>query len=363
LKKYKEIAINNVIRNLQTSVQQNCDIADARHASDYSLCIYLLKMREYYRWEMGKSYTDSLSKNNISQWLCDKETVWETLENEDLRSIVIKQIEYDPYDAERINEEIVKDKYVYSSGLGLNCRPHFVLAELSEHRSVDTYSIYICGKELARDLPSPPAFSINNTIFIRQESVKRMIWEKIDEWKLESNHNQSFQKVFSHYDIENNLEQALDAITHNEVKSMILHEQGEIHAQTILGEEWHDMLAGLPRSPAHFLARAVRDHIADCQSTLPELFLQNNNESIYFYFGNYTSSRKDIFPALLDEYNYWTESKNSKPLLELINKAYHHWCKLGLEILQCWRKHGEGSPKYIEALIKQSVLINRENLS
>ena len=38
---------------LVQAVQTNCDIADARHARDVSLCTYLLGMREFYRWECG----------------------------------------------------------------------------------------------------------------------------------------------------------------------------------------------------------------------------------------------------------------------------------------------------------------------
>ena len=36
---------------LAETVQRNCDISDARHAGEYGLCTFLLKMREYYRWE------------------------------------------------------------------------------------------------------------------------------------------------------------------------------------------------------------------------------------------------------------------------------------------------------------------------
>jgi hypothetical protein len=33
------------------TVQKNCHISDAQYAGDYTLCIFLLKMREFYRWE------------------------------------------------------------------------------------------------------------------------------------------------------------------------------------------------------------------------------------------------------------------------------------------------------------------------
>ncbi len=345
-----------MIRNLQQVVQQNCDIADAHHASDFSLCVYLLKMREYYRWETGKTYSDKLSKNNISKWLCHKETTWETLEDMDLQSIEINNTCYDPYDADQINLEIVKHEYIYSSGLGLNCRPHFFLGTLLEHIEVDGHSIYISGTELARDLPAPPAFSIDNSIFIRKESVKRMVWEKIDEWRLETNHNTAFEKVFSKYDTDKELDKSLDAICDNEIAAMILHEQGELHAQKILGSDWQKMLANLPRSPAHFMVRAVRDHIADCYKTLPELFKQNNTESIHFYFGNFNSIRKKIFPVLIDYYQQWLKTNNTAPLLTLTDSAFQHWSQLGLDLIHCWKKFGENSAPYIEELVKQKSL-------
>ncbi len=345
-----------MIRNLQQVVQQNCDIADARHASDYSLCVYLLKMREYYRWETGKSFSEPLSKRNISQWLCNKETEWEALEKLDLESIEINNTRYEPYDADLINSQILKHHYIYSSGLGLNCRPHFFLGVLLKHIELEGHSIYISGKELARDLPAPPAFSTGNTIFIRKESVKRMVWEKIDEWKLETNHNTAFQKIFSRYDIDNDLENTLDTISDNEITSMIYHEQGEIHAQKILGPDWQKMLVDLPRSPAHFMVRAVRDHIADCYKTLPELFQQKNDESIHFYFGNFGSIRKKIFPSLIDCYKHWNDSKNLDSVLEFTDKAYTHWCTLGRDLIDCWHKNGANSAPYIENIIQQRSL-------
>ena len=36
-----------MVRDLAQAVQHNCHISDARHGADYSLCVYLMKMREY----------------------------------------------------------------------------------------------------------------------------------------------------------------------------------------------------------------------------------------------------------------------------------------------------------------------------
>lgn len=47
----KIIAMDDNLQALSTAVQHNCDIADAQHARNFTLCTYLLKMRELYRWE------------------------------------------------------------------------------------------------------------------------------------------------------------------------------------------------------------------------------------------------------------------------------------------------------------------------
>ena len=50
---------------LTTVVQRNCDISDARHAGDYGLCTFLLKMREYYRWEHELPLTRNLPQDEL----------------------------------------------------------------------------------------------------------------------------------------------------------------------------------------------------------------------------------------------------------------------------------------------------------
>ena len=39
------------LATLTDAVQYNCDVSDARHGGDYSLCVCLMKTREFYRWE------------------------------------------------------------------------------------------------------------------------------------------------------------------------------------------------------------------------------------------------------------------------------------------------------------------------
>ena len=54
--------MNNSLQQLCDAVQKNCHISDARHGTDYGLCTYLMKMREYFRWEQGLGFEATLKR-------------------------------------------------------------------------------------------------------------------------------------------------------------------------------------------------------------------------------------------------------------------------------------------------------------
>ena len=68
---------------LMNAVQRNCDISDARYARDYGLCTFLLKMREYYRWENEMPFARALPKDELGDWLKTREQQWDGIEAED----------------------------------------------------------------------------------------------------------------------------------------------------------------------------------------------------------------------------------------------------------------------------------------
>ena len=147
------------IQALINNVQLNCHISDARHAGNYTLCIYLLKMREFYRWEHQHSFSDKLSTDDIGDWLTTREELWQDVENADYNSITIADRNYDPFDSAGINRSLFSDDLIYSGGYGIKDKPHFFLAALEKKKNINDYTIYISGKEYARDLTSPPAMT------------------------------------------------------------------------------------------------------------------------------------------------------------------------------------------------------------
>lgn len=321
------------LESLRATVQHNCHIADASHAGDYTLCIYLMKMREFFRWEAGESFSSPLDNKQVGIWLREREKLWNSLETEGFNPMQIGGIPYDPFESAAINAELLPQGLVYSGGLGINNKPHFFLGYLEKHEEYNGYSIFFAEKELARDLTSPPAMTQGKNIYIRRESLKRMLWEKLESWNWNQPDN-AMGKALAFYDFRKDVDRALDEMTENELEAILLHEIGEIRAGERLGNKWEELLVTLPYTRAELMLRAVRDHLADAVSTLPALLEKDNEPSLHFYFGNLTHMRKYLSPSLMDAYLHWRQTGDRRELEERADRSEEHWSNLTARILQ-----------------------------
>ena len=343
------------MQTLQSIVQTNCHISDAQYAGNYTLCIYLLKMREYYRWESQLPFGKPLSNDDIGHWLSEREQLWTQLENHDYAALTINATQVDPFETCAVNALINDQGLVYSGGYGHYGKPVFFLAELQLKQIQDDYTIYISGRELARDLAAPPGMAQDKCVYIRRESLRRFIWEKFEEshWHKDEN---PLSRALACYNFNQQPETALENMTDHELDTVLLHEIGEIKAGQILGEEWEQMLANLPRSQAELMARAVRDHLADALSTLPELIKTSAAAQIHFYFANLSSLRKVIFPSLMQAYKEWHASQNDSAIRGLITQSLRHWRSTAQEMISLHKIHGAACQPHLETLIKSRYL-------
>lgn len=343
------------MKTLQSIVQTNCHISDAQYAGNYTLCIYLLKMREFYRWEARQPFSKPLANEDIGKWLTAREQLWEQLEHQDYAALEIDGAFIDAFETRAINDLINPQGLVYSGGYGHYGKPVFFLAELQHKQVQDDYTIYVSGRELARDLSAPPGMAQDRCVYIRRESLRRFIWEKFEEshWHKDEN---PLARALACYNFSTQPETSLEDMTDHELHTVLLHEIGEIRAGQILGEEWEHMLAGLPRSQAEFMARAVRDHLADALSTLPELIESSAAAQIHFYFANLSSLRKLIFPSLMNAYKEWHATSDVSALRKLVNKSLTHWLNIAKNMMQLQKQYGDASHAHMEALIKSNYL-------
>jgi len=337
------------------AIRTNCHISDAKHATNYTLCVYLLKMREYFRWENNIPYHTALPGEQLTAWLARREDHWDELEDRPFENIPLLGALHDPFDAAAINKGLSALGYVYSSGYGRNMKPVFFFGELEQHKQYNGYTLLVSGKEYARDLAAPPAMSLDSTIFVRRESLRRMCWEKIEEWRWNQPDN-AMQKAMRCYDFDKAPEQSLDAMTDKELQSVILHEIGEVQAGKRLGDAWEEMLASMQHSKAEIMLRAVRDNLADTLSTLPGLLEEADAASLHFYMANMSNMRKQLFPAVVTAYEHWSVRGDTRELEQLADMAVSHWQSLAETCLAVYKdSRGNCEPALIST-IEASVL-------
>lgn len=346
----------DLLEALRKAVQHNCHIADARHAADLGMCTYLLKMREYFRWERGLGFSDRLPADEIGDWLTLREDHWEGLLQSDFCDIAIEGERFDPFDADAINDRLEPLGLVYSGGLVGNGKPHFFLAHLESVLTPDPdMSIRVSNRELARGLSAPPAMTREQNIFLRREALRRYLWERMEIWRWQSPRN-ALAKAFASYDFAGDLEGALDRMTEKELNTVLHHEIGEVEATRLLGEDWHLMLQDLLGTPAELMARAVRDYVADCLSTLPHLVRQGEAAPVHFFVGALSNMRKEIFPGLLDAYAAWEDEGDFSALSDLARKGGEHWTGVARGMVDLHRHQGAEAAGAISELVRDSYL-------
>ena len=341
------------LRPLLTAVQRNCHISDARHAGDYTLCIYLLKMREYFRWEKRFTFKDNLPEGDVGDWLTQRESFWQTIEDEPFIDLPLDGEYYDPFDCEAVNAALNPYGLVYSGGLGNRSAPHFFLGKLAHKEEQTGFTVLVSENEYARDLTAPPAMALGDTIFIRRESLRRMIWERIEEWQWNKLEN-AMGRAIQSFNLEDDIEATLDDLTDTFAESVLLHEKGEVFAGKILGPEWEDMLAGLPHCKAEIMIRALRDHLADSLTTLPGLLGNGNDTSLHFYIANLPNMHKNISPTLIRAYESWVMTGRRKVIEELLPASKSHWAALANEVLDIYRRHPDDYASRLQTLVENS---------
>ena len=338
--------MDEMLQSLRATVQHNCHISDAAHARGYTLCTYLLKMREYYRWEKGYPFSASLSKDDLGVWLDQREQLWEELESAAFIPIRVGEQEYTPFDNDTVNRTLLPRGLVYSGGYGSHLTPHFFLGTLLRAEQRGEFTVLVSDKEFARDLAAPPAMMLNGTILVRRESLRRLLWERIEEWQWRKQEN-AMARAIAHYRFEQGPDAALEQMTDNEIDAAILHELGEALAGAILGTEWQDMLLAVSGTKAEIMVRAVRDHLADCLSTLPALLGNENSASLHFYFANFKGMRCELFPQLHAAYRHWIDSGSLNQLADETRRGANLWREKAEHLLDLYRRHGEESKTHI----------------
>ena len=147
----------------------------------------------------------------------------------------------------------------------------------------------------------------------------------------------ALQAALEGYGFSGDAAAALERMAAAEAESLILHEVGEARAEPLLGPAWREMLGDLPGRRAELLARAVRDNLADCLSTLPALIECGKSPALHFYFANFEGVRRSLFPRLWSAYAAWRKSDDTADLIVACSDGQAHWEAAALRLLAAWR--------------------------
>ena len=229
---------------LVAAVRANCQVSDARHARNMTMCTYLLEMREQYRWERGFALDAVLPRAEVGAWLSEREAQWDTLEHGDYLPLPTDDALVDPFAAATINRTLVPRGWMYGAGVGRFGKPQFFLAELEREEWRDGVRVLVAGREHARDLAPAPAALRADTIYVRTDVLRRLLWERAELWT-HRRAGGAFKAALDACGFADDPMPALERMAEAETETLILHELGERAAGASLSPAWERMLGGL----------------------------------------------------------------------------------------------------------------------
>jgi hypothetical protein len=307
-------------------------------------------MREFYRWEHEVPLARELPRQELGSWISEREALWDGLQADVLEPLHLCQKSYDAFEVDAINAALVPQGLVYGGGYGRFGKPHFFLAQLERREQRQGLTLFVSGCEYARDITAPPASLLNGAVFLRRDALRRWLWEKVEIWGVRKADG-ALKSTLECYGFAADAEKGLERIAEQEAETLILHELGEAMAEPLLGAAWRDLIASFTGRRAEILARALRDNLADCLSTLPRLIERDASCSIHFYFANFEGMRSKLFPLLEQAYRSWCASGNLTPLHEAARAGSAHWHEAALRLLRVHQRDPAAGEETIAAWI------------
>ena len=349
------------LKSLTRQVLQNCDISDAYHAGLYSICGLALRLRDLYKWEKQLPPWEERDSSEILDWIEAKETRWEALAENEYTEISLFGQSYDPFDSDGINAVLEPHNFYYGAGYAHSLKPTFFLAEIDNITRSNGFNIYTLGRELARDLLTIPAMSQNDSVLLRQASANLFLWDKL--FYIKKSGRPALNFALDNLGIADRdatlLRQHLPDIFRAVKDTYIYHELGEIQDTTFDRQSWREMVAAFPFSPVEFIARALKDLLADTNEygTLHHIIQQRQTAGLAFYVAFIDGLAKEFFPEIADAFQAFTVSEDWQIIEQAVAAGYQNAQQHTRLILDVFR---EGANKdnlqWAEKEIQQRVL-------
>jgi len=352
------------LKSIASQVKYNCDISDARYWGFYSLCGLLLRLRDLFRMEKGLKPWVGVDQREIGEWISEKEERWKELETIDFQKIEVEGRKYRPFDVKGINSILLKEGFLYGAGYGNFLKPTFFLARLSRKTKTGKYTIYLLDRELACDLSDAPAMLQGNTIILRREITRHLLWGRFEEMNSKK-HAGALRNAFREYGITEetlklpaeDLERLFTKITDVELSTYAHHELGEASQGRLLGRWWKGLLLRLPYSRAQLFLRALKDILSDtCQrGMLSHIIRHKNAGSLSFFVAMLGGFRRLLFSDIVGVYDEFVKTHNWN-LIEKARIEGYRKVRGYVSILKEMVDRGEISHEKIENQLMSKIL-------
>jgi len=294
------------LESFKEQVQHNCDVSDAGYGGVFSLCGFLLRLRDLYKWKHDIPPWEEPEPADLMEWVSLREELWESLVDAELRDLTLNGRTYHPFDAKGVNEELRPLGLIYGGGYVYGMKPSFFLGELAESRSMGELRIDLVERELIRDLYTTPAMRQGRQIFARRSAMVGFLWDRVLEMRPSARDALVF--ALEEYGVDadalraspKTLGKELTRVAASELETWIHHEVGEVLEDAFPGRVWHEIVSTYSNSPIEVFARVVKDLAADThpRGLLGYIVENRRRASLGFYWVFTSAFTRHFLPEL-----------------------------------------------------------------
>ena len=312
--------------DIARQILHNCDISDANNAGLYSICGLALRLRDLYKWEQGLPPWEERDSSEVLEWIEAKENQWDQCIDNEFADISIDGKTFDPFDTSGINAVLEAHNFFYGAGYARSLKPTFFLATIEDKSTINGTTVYTLGRELARDLLTIPALSQDDNVILRQDSAKLYLWDNI--FYIKKSSRPTLRFALESCGIKDHQPKALRSrlagILAAQKETYIYHEIGEIHEAVFDRDLWREIIAAFPYSPVEYLARAVKDLLADTNEygTLQHIVRQRNTAALAFYVAFLDGLPKEFFPELPASFQQFAQAEDWNIIDQAVSSGY-----------------------------------------
>lgn len=309
-------------QSVARQILRNCDISDARHAGLYSICGLALRLRDLYKWDTGTPPWEEKDSADVLDWIGRKEEKWERLADDDYGTIEVDGRRFAPFNTFEINEVLSPHGFLYGAGYGHRLKPTFFMAAIVSRQRRQNTTVFILGRELARDLMTLPALAQDNAVVLRTEAAGLYLWDKI--LYINKSGRRALEIALDACGVSDHrpagIRRHLKDILAASRDTFILHEIGEMSDPVFNRAQWREIIGDFPHTGVELLARSVKDLLADTadQGPLWRIMDGKRTAALGFYAAFLDGLALALFPEIRPAFDRCIASGSWEPIEQAV---------------------------------------------